>query len=213
LQTFTRLLPRPERSGFAEAELKDFDFVDERTRRMAYHEFGSPAKYFEALMNAPELAAAIVRLGQIVRGGQVRGTYSDADRELVDMVLGVDMKCNAIFTVHIPDAIAVGVRVEAIQAIRQHNEALLTEDERALTAHIRAVASGSVTDQSYAWIRDRLGDRGALEYTVFIGMLVMVIRLWQALGVPEPTDAEIDDLVQGLVDGSVPVPDPAARIG
>jgi alkylhydroperoxidase family enzyme len=213
VKEFERLPTRPAREAVAEAELDDFDFVDARTRKMDYHAFTSPAKYFEALMNAPELAAAIVRLGQVIRGGQVRGTYSDAERELVDMVLATDMGCNAIFTVHIPDAIAVGVRPEAIEAIRKGHEEDLTDDERHIAAYTREVVSGGVTDDSYARMAQRLGPRGALEFTAFIAILLMIIRLWQALGVPEPTDAEIDELFQGLLDGSVPTPHPTARIG
>src|SRR5438445_124279 len=54
---------------------------------------------------------------------------------------------------------------------------------------------------------------GALAYTVFCGFLTMASRLWQALGVPALTEEETDELVQGLLDGTVETPDPAARIG
>ena len=41
----------------------------------------------------------------------------------------------------------------------------------------------------------------------------MTIRLWQALGVPEPTDEEIDVLMRNLRSGAAALPDPDARIG
>lgn len=213
MQEFERLLTKPDRGTLAPEELADFDFVEARTHQMDYKTFVSPAKYFEALMNAPELATAIVRLGQVIRRGQVRGTYSDADRELVDMVLATDLSCNAIFTVHIPDAIAVGVRPEAIEAIRKGHEQDLTSDEAHIAEYTREIVAGAVDDRSYRRMVDRLGERGTLEFTAFVAILLMIVRLWQALGVPEPSDAEIDDLFAGLLDGRVAVPDPGARIG
>jgi hypothetical protein len=151
-------------------------------------------------------------MGTLVRQGELRGSYTDAERELVDVVLGTDFSYNGIHTVHLPDAIAVGVRPEAIAAIRSGDESALTPDERQIADYARQVVSGGVTDESYAAMSARMGERGALEFTVFVGFLLMTFRLWQALGVPDPTDSEIDRLMEGLLDGSVPVPEPDARI-
>jgi hypothetical protein len=41
----------------------------------------------------------------------------------------------------------------------------------------------------------------------------MTIRLWQALGVPEPTSQEVKALLQDIESGSQGLPDPDARIG
>jgi hypothetical protein len=164
-------------------------------------------------MNAPPLAAGLVRLGILVRQGQLRGSYTDAERELVDIVLGTDWGYNGIFTVHVPDALAVGVRPEAIRAIREGREEDLTPDERQIAEYARAVVAGAVTDEQYAAMCQRMSPRGALEFTIFIGFLAMTIRLWQAVGVRNPTDEEIDGLVADLLEGRVDIPDPAARIG
>jgi len=213
MQHFDRLLPKPRRKDIAPEELADYDHVDARIKRVDYGSYDTPARYLEALMNAPPLAAALTRLGTLVRQGQLRGSYSDAERELVDFVYGADFHYNSIFTVHLPDAFAVGVRPEAIEALRTGREAGLTDGERQIAEFARQVASGTVTDASYAAMTERLGRRGALEFTIFCGFLLMTIRLWQAVGVPEPSDEEMDELFRGLRDGSVPVPDPAARIG
>jgi hypothetical protein len=60
---------------------------------------------------------------------------------------------------------------------------------------------------------ERLGARGAMEFTLFVGFLLMTIRMWQAFGVPDPEDGEIDALLRRLADGVDPLPHPAARIG
>jgi alkylhydroperoxidase family enzyme len=207
-----RLPTPPGREDVDPAELDDYDFVSQRTQKR-YSEYATPKAYFGALMNSPPLAAALVRLGILVRQGELRGSYSDAERELVDIVLGTDWGYNGIFTVHIPDAIAVGVRPEAIEAIRSGREDELLPEERQIVEYARAVVTGEVTDERYAAMCERMSPRGALEFTIFIGFLAMTIRLWQAVGVPNPDDEEIDALVRDLVEGRIDIPDPAARIG
>lgn len=213
MREFARLPRRPERDAIAADELEDFDRVAARTASMQYQDYGSPARYFEAIMNSPPLAAAVVRLGTLVRQGALRGSYSDAERELVDVVLGTYLGYNGIFTVHLPDALAVGVRREAIDAIRAGREHELTDDERQIATYSREVVAGTVTDHSYAAMVERLGARGAMEFTLFVGFLLMTIRMWQAFGVPDPEDGEIDALLRRLADGVDPLPHPAARIG
>jgi alkylhydroperoxidase/carboxymuconolactone decarboxylase family protein YurZ len=208
----TRLPAAPPFEQIAEEERSDYRHVVERTARV--HEPDGPAsKYFGAVLNSPPLAAALVRLGTQVRRGQVRGTYTDAERELMDVALAVDLGSNAILVVHIPDALAVGVRPQAIRALLERSDDELTQDERQLVTLARDFVAGNVRAESYATLEKRFGKRGAVEFTVLLGFLVMTIRLWQALGVPDPSDGEVRELMQGLESGSIPVPDPSARIG
>jgi hypothetical protein len=212
MREFKRLRTLPDRSEIEPDELEDYDLVVARTQRR-YSEYDMPSAYFGAIANAPVLAAALVRMGRLVREGQVRGAYSDADRELVDLVLSKDFGYNAILTVHAPDALAVGVRPEAMRAIRDGREEELTPDEAQIAAFARAVVAGDLTDQQHAEMVDRLGDRGALEFTVFVGFLLMTFRLWQAMGVPDPTDEEMGRLIDDLLEGKVELPAADARIG
>jgi alkylhydroperoxidase family enzyme len=212
MREFARLEPPPSRDDVDDAEREAYDRVVERTARV--HGLESiQARYFGALLNAPPLGDVLVRFGKLMREGQLRGSYTDADRELVDIVLATDLGYNGILDVHVPDALAVGVRPEAIEAVRKRREHELTEEERQIVDYSRQVVNGTVTDESHAALVERLGRRGALEFTVFVGFLLMTVRLWQALGVPDPTDEEIDELFRGLLDGSIDVPSPEARIG
>jgi hypothetical protein len=212
MRRFKRLPTMPDRSAFSPAEQEQYDFVVERTQRIHGLE-SNPANYFKAVLNAPPLAQSIVQFGRLIREGQVRGSYTDAERELVDFVYGEDFDYRGHYAVHLPDAFAVGVRPEAIEALRTRREDELTEDERRIAAHARAVANGAVDEGSYAAIREHFGERGAIEFTIFCAFLVMTLRLWQALGVPDLTDEEVDALFDGLRDGSIEIPDPTARIG
>ncbi len=207
-----RLPQPPALEDVAAEELADYEHVVERTGRV--HGAESPAaQYFGALLNSPPLAAALTRLGTEVRRGGLRGTYTDADRELMDIALAVALGSNAILPIHIPDALAVGVRPQAIEALLARRDADLTDGERQLVTYAREVVAGTVSDESHAALRERFGERGAVEFTVLVGFLLMTIRLWQALGLPEPSDAEMRTLLDDLREGKEPLPDSRARIG
>ena len=101
------------------------------------------------------------------------------------------------------------MRPEAIAAVLRHHEDQLTPDERDLATYIRLVARGQVSNEWYEKMEVRFGRRGCIEFTAFIAYLMLVIRLQQAFGVPEPSHDEIDALVDGYLAGTAPVPDPA----
>lgn len=205
--------PPPQRGDIPEDELDQYDLVIARQQRLWENAPRNSDAYFGALLNSPTIGAALATLGRVMREGQVRGTYSDADRELVDMVLSVDFEYRAILALHIPDAIAVGVRLEAIEALWQGHEEELDPEERFRVDYIRAVAAGTVDDERFTQLADRMGLRGAVEYSAFIAFLIMTMRLWQALGVPDPSPAEIDEMLSSYREGTGPEIDPAARIG
>jgi hypothetical protein len=195
----------PDREQIAEAELAAHDSVRERFRAMGGEGGGyaDSGAYWSALLNSPPFAAAIAQMGSLVRNaGERPGTYSHADREFVDMVLSFDWDYRGLLGIHIPDAVALGVRIEAIEALRAGREEQLTDDERLLADYIRRVLNGTVTDAAYEQMEARLGKRGTVEYTFFISFLQFVGRLWQAFGVPDIPD--IGELLQSLRDGVMP---------
>ena len=94
------------------------------------------AGYYGRLLLAPEMAYHLSEIGRLARGVGDRGdSYSHAERELVDQVLSADMHTNVIQVHHIPDALAAGVRLEAIKALRSGQEAKLDEEPRAGGLH------------------------------------------------------------------------------
>jgi hypothetical protein len=215
-------LPQPPRSAFDDAEdLEGYAAVVKRRSGMGMvgeesDELGSVdvGDYFGALLNSPRMCAIAARMGTFVRtAGERPGSYSHADRELVDQVLSKDWKTNVVQGLHVPDAVAAGVRLEAIEAIRYGHEEDLNDDERLLVCFIRQVVSGTVDDQTFAAIKDRMGPRGVIEYSGFILWLNWIIRMMQMLDVNNPPEEEIDALIGGLRDGSVPVPNFRERLG
>jgi alkylhydroperoxidase family enzyme len=208
-----RLLPPPDPDTIPDEEREAYErcharAVNARADRPAE---GFPP-YFGALLNSPPLAAGLMDMGRVVRQlGLREGSYTHAQRELVDQVLSADWDTNVVQLTHIPDGLAVGVRLEAIDALREGREEELDDEERLLADHIRRVVSGTVTDDSYAAVEAHMGRRAALEYTIFIGFLMMTIRLNQALGVPDPSREEIDAMLDDFRSGRRELPDPSVR--
>ena len=212
----SRTPPQPDRSEFSGDDLEAHDEV--LARRKSMHP-GSDAAgavdagpYYGALLNSPQAANAMSRIGSFVRTrGEHEGSFTHADRELVDQVLSWDWDTTVVQNTHIPDGLAVGVRLEAIEALRDGREDALTDDERQLVDYVRQVVGGGVTDESYAGIEARFGRRGAVEYTFFIAFLQAVIRLHQAFGVPEPTREQVDAMLAEFRADATRLPDPAVR--
>jgi hypothetical protein len=208
-----RLLRIPDRDSILDTEVSQYDAVVERQQNL-WSGLGMDSNdYFGALLNSPPLAAALANLGRVVRQSQLRGSFSDAERELVDMVLSVDFNYWTIGLLHLPDAIAVGVRAEAIEALLQGEDTSLDAKERQLIDYIRMVVEGQVTDDVYLNLQDRLGPRGSLEFTGFVTFLICTFRLWQALGVDDVGKDAFVNLLPAIERGEIDIPEPTERQG
>lgn len=170
-------------------------------------------EYFGALMASPPLCAIASELGVFVRNAGNRAyTYTHAQREFVDQVLAADMQSNVVATRHIPDALATGVRLEAIKALRYGREEELNDEERLLAKFIRQVISGTVDDESWNAMEELIGsERGVVEYCAFILWLNWIMRMMQAMNTLNPSEEAIDKLIADLESGAVKLPD--YRIG
>lgn len=200
--------PRPpSRSDIPLSETEDYDNVIGRFASRILDGHIDPGPYFGALLNTPPLAGPLVTLSRRLRHrGEQEGSYSHADREFVDHVLMSDWGANQFRTIHVADALEAGVRLEAMEALLDGREEELTNDEQLLALFIRQVVSGTVADETYEAMERRLGERGTIEYTIFILYLQLTIRLAQAFGLPEPTEDEIRELLREFRDGERELP-------
>jgi len=201
----SRLPAVPDRSRFSGEELEAFDAVAERVAGVTT---GGHA-YYGAMLNSPMFAAALSNMGRTVR---TKGSYTPAQREWVDMVLSRDFDYTGVLLHHVPDALAVGVRLEGIEAILAGRDDDLDDEERELATYTRQVVSGTVTDESWQAIHDRLGLEATIEYTTFILFLQLVLRLHQALDVPQAPPEELEKMMRDFRDGTRALPDPAAGL-
>jgi hypothetical protein len=217
----TRMPPPPKRSDFtSDTDLKAYDEVIEVRSKQhnASPENFEVTGYYGAILNSPPYARAQLTAAYALRSvGNREGSYSHEDREWVDQVLSHELGCFKFLEQHTRDAVGVGVRLEAIEALWEGREEDLTDHERLLERYIRQVATGTVDDETWNAVQAELGQRGLVEFTAFIGHLIVVLRMHQALDVPGGLQSREDvlDLVRRIREGSVDVPDAskAVRVG
>ena len=195
----------PDRDQLPDSDRALFDAVQEREMR----KYGRLGTYFGGLLNAPAFAQAVSHLGHVMRGAENQGFYSNADRELIDMVLAVEMDQAGVFAGHLPDAVAYGVRPAAIAAVCARDDDALTERERILVDYIRAVYAGQTTEHMFQSVAGELGGpRIAVAYTVAIAYLIFTFRMLSAFGIGRgPADGSLAD---PYVNGTAEVVQPPA---
>ncbi|HVY85580.1 MAG TPA: hypothetical protein VG943_10635 [Caulobacterales bacterium] len=193
---------QPRRETIPKEEHPAYDSVVRRFR--AWYKAGDapPEEHFEvgtyfgALLNSPPMCALASQMGAFFRDvGNRPGSYSHADREFVDQVLAAEFKSNVVQNVHIIDAVKSGVRIEAIEALRNKRDDALNEDELLLAKYIRQVVRGKVTDAIYKRMEKRLGARGLVEYTGFIMWLTWIMRMMETFKTGTLTEEEVDALI------------------
>lgn len=200
-----RISTLPQISDFSGEEREAFERVYRRYSRDA--EFKDPiptGAYTRWALHTPVLTSLMSELGRRMRlVGDAPGSFSHTDREFADQVLCADFKCDLFQEMHVPDAIAVGVRIEAIEALREGRDEDLTEDEKLLTDFVRGVAHGRMTDEIWHTMESRMGVRGTIEYAMFTAFLVCIFRIYQAFDMPGFGDAEVREMIARIKDGSM----------
>jgi hypothetical protein len=162
-----------------------------------------PEGYFGVLANTPPLGWRLASAGRAMRQrGNYDGTYSHADREFVDQIMMQDLGTNAFRRLHTSDALSAGVRLEAIEAIRAGREdEVLTDDEKLLARFIRGVMARTLSDDTWAAMEQRIGERGAIEYAIFIAFLQLILTLYHAFGLPPDSDPDVQDVIDRFTAG------------
>jgi hypothetical protein len=210
----TRLTSLPDPSTFDEEELDAFRELERQKQnpmpRPAAHAGQAPrAGGHGGLALSPMIALALNRTGIAVTKRHSRpGSYGPYEHEMIDEVLSFALGHWGLLRLHVPNAVASGVRIEAIEALRDGRDEDLDDYERQLAQFVRQVIGGTVTDESWAGMRDKLGsDKAVVEYTFHILLLNTHVRLLQAFDAPDVSREELDTMLEGLRNGSVPLPD------
>jgi hypothetical protein len=170
-----------------------------------------PNDLFGPLLHAPRVALGILELGGALRslgepGADTNASLPEDFVEFVACVVFAQMCEEALargsafayrrpMFNHLPRALKAGVRSEAIQALRRHDDTMLLPRERELAEFVRAVLAGGVDDHGWARMQERLGARRTIETASYALLGFFVCRLEAALGLRDATDAELDALV------------------
>jgi hypothetical protein len=210
----------PPRSQFSDEEAELYDAAIARSQALRSQVHGGPGEtdepippYPAALLNSPIFAGALWGCSKAIRtAGERDNTYTHAQREWVDQVLSLALDNPGMAYRHTPDGLAVGIRLEAIEALWDGREEDLSAEEALLTRYIRQLITGTVDDATYNEIEELMGTRGVVEYTILIGYLMMVTRLQQAFGHVEFSREEIHELLDDFREGRRELPDFRERI-
>jgi hypothetical protein len=198
-----RLPVPPERSAVAESELAAYDSL---IARIAQRRDTGISPYIAAMLQTPTIGAAVNEVGRQIRLAPERSTtYTNADFELVVHAFGVD--AGFIEHHHVLDALAQGVSPDAIEALLHGHDTELGDEARRVVDFARRVVRGTMTDESWEAVRERYGDRGAVDVSIMAGF-VWTTMLWQrAWGVTGATVAEVDEMLLSYREGTLELPD------
>jgi len=78
---------------------------------------------------------------------------------------------------------------------------VLTDDEKLLARFIRGVMARTLDDDTWTAMEQRIGERGAIEYAIFIAFLQLILTLYHAFDLPPDSDAEVQDVIDRFTAG------------
>jgi hypothetical protein len=127
---------------------------------------------WEAATNSPRVFGALFFQLYAALDEQLGQTYRLDDRELANIVLGTDAGYWVFHAGHTANALAAGVRRNALTALAEQRDDLLSKDEMLVVSFVRAVRDLRMTDELWQAMVDRLGSlRGAIDFAVLITYL------------------------------------------
>ena len=175
-------LPYKTRENLSEEELPHWDeLMPEGGGR------GRLPLVTQILMYRPPLAVLAERINRTVR---MELSLPRSSVELVILASAREHNCLREWGVHLPQARNVGVREEAIQAIKEHRAPDgLTEEEAELVNYAHELwRTNRVSDKTFQAAHKRLGDVGVVDLTALVGVYSMLSAVMNAFEVEPPED-------------------------
>ena len=174
----------PARETLDESERQAYDFILARERRkFATHQTDDRqfevSVLYRVLLQSPLMAEAIARLTNFFMQGETRGTYTNRQRELVDLALAVELRTTFTAFTHVADAMGVGIDPDSIKNVLDGRLDRLTEDDAMVVQYARAVCRGQVAPGAFEELANTMGLKGAVEYTELICCKMMLMRTLQ----------------------------------
>lgn len=207
---FPRIPPREE---VAEEELPAWDQFKARFEKVRMDKYQLEYRHriaggFFGLWCSPGLAAQLTEGGKPAMLNQGKpGSFTAADHEFIDLVLCFDSGHWGLLANHVPYAVASGIPVSTVRALRDRRESELSSDDQLVIAFIRGVRDGTVDDALWNDMVRRMGsERGAVELAYFTLHLLMHVRLNQLFDEVQIRPDELEDLLDKLERGEYPLP-------
>jgi 4-carboxymuconolactone decarboxylase len=144
---------------------------------------------FAVLLHRPELARRVSELGAYIR---FESTLGAVDRELAIIALAREMDCQFEWAYHVVEARKVGLREEAIAAVREARMDGLTPDEALIVRYVTLLFRRHRVDEAtFDAMRARLGADGLVELTATVGYYGMLACTLNAFDVTPEAGAEV----------------------
>lgn len=151
---------------------------------------GSVRGPFGVLLHSPEIAGRTAHLGAYIR------FESLLDRKLAELAVlaaARESNCRYEWAAHIALARQVGVREEAIAAIRNKEAPKgLTAEEAQVVSYVQQLLrSHRVSEATFHALRERLGTQSLVELTATVGYYGMIACALNAFEVEPPAGGDV----------------------
>jgi hypothetical protein len=217
-------VPRPSEDAFEGADRVAYDWVIAREDRKQdskedgrttmrktddWPYYGQPlVPYWGAILNSPRMARIYCEIGTFFIDAPKRGSFSAYEVEFVDLVVGRHLGNHDPVVYHAENCVANGGDPEVMRAVWRGEFDLIPPADRQLVDFIVAVCDGNVSQPMWNRMEDRMGRKGAVEFTGYVCYKLMSNRSQQALGVREPAYADLERFFDALCANEIPLPDP-----
>jgi hypothetical protein len=204
LKTAKRMPKLPDRSTISAEELPSYDQIAARIGP-------DGGGHFPAFCVAPRTGAAISGLGglgdTLTDYENLPGHMRAIDHQYIDMVLPLDSGYySLILDSHLPHALSSGIKMETIEALRDHRDDLVHPDDRQGIEFVRAVRDGKMTDEIWDRTKAKIGERGVVEFVHFVNLLIYHHKFAWAVGVKEMSLADFNKMIDEFKSGARKVP-------
>lgn len=202
-------------------DTEEREIYDSMTRQ--YRDGNRPAAYgkmhpktaggAKSLMVSPRLARGLHQMGTAAMWPEGReGTFDSADHQIIDLVLSFDAGHWGVLAFHTILAVAAGVSVDTVEALRDGRDDDLSERTLHLKQMIRDIRDGTMTEEAFRAGAKLFGsERGLIEYAYMVLLLNTHVRLMQLVDEIQISPEEFDELLTELRNGTwQPMPDPVA---
>lgn len=154
---------------------------------------GSVSGPFSILLNSPEMAGHVARLGAYIR---FESTLPSSDRELVILTTARELDCDYIWATHEPLAREAKVRLKTIEVVAQGrqlnqleaSEATIIEYGRELLRWHR------ISDRTFQALRERFSDQEIVELACTVGYYALLASILNTLDMGPVRDSIIPRL-------------------